>query len=98
VGYVIIKTASTRRTLDKWKEKARFEADRFCFSMAAMVAALLSTTRKSGFLLVLPFMFATALRFAALELGLLVFIGFFTAKLRCYKLVNSFSRFGPLMR
>jgi len=39
---------------------------------------------------------ALSLNFAALELGILILLGFFVAKLHCYRLVNSILNFRPL--
>ena len=88
-----IKTASTRRALDKWKEKAASEATRFYTSIAALGAFVLSTPRTGRFFLILPMTFAVSLNFVALEFALLVLMGFLAAKLRCYMMVNSFLRF-----
>jgi len=41
-------------------------------------------------------MFGASLNFVAIELFLLILIGLFTAKLRCYKLVNSLLKSMPL--
>ncbi len=61
-----------------------------------MVAFVLSAPRRGRFFLVLPMALFASFNFAFLELALLILIGFFTAKLHCYKLVNSMLKFMPL--
>ena len=84
-----VKTASTRRLIDKWRRKADSEATRFYVSTAAMAAFVLSAPRRGRFFLVLPMALFASFNFAFFELSLLILIGFFTAKLQCYRLVNS---------
>jgi hypothetical protein len=48
--------------------------------------------------LALALVVATMANFAFSELALLVLLGFLTAKLRCYRLVNSFLKFMPSAR
>jgi hypothetical protein len=93
-----MRTATTRRSIDKWREKARTEATRFYASTAVMAAFILSTPRRGKFFLVLPMVFALALNFAVLELVVLILIGFLFAKLHCYRFVNSALRFMTLTR
>jgi len=49
-------------------------------------------------LLALALVVGTMANFAFSELALLIFLGFLTAKLQCYRLVNSFLRFMPYTR
>jgi hypothetical protein len=93
-----IKTATTRKSIDKWREKARSEATRFYASTAVVAAFILSTPRQRRFFLALPMVFALALNFAFLELAVLILIGFFLAKLHCYRLVNTAIRFMTFAR
>jgi hypothetical protein len=90
-----VKTAMTRKTLDKWKNRAGSEATRFYFSTAAMVAFVLSAPKRGRYFLILPTAFAVSLNFAFFELALIILIGFFTAKLHCYRLVNSVLKLMP---
>jgi len=90
-----ISTAATLRAIDKWKEKTRSEATRFYMSTGALLASVLPPPRLRRLLLALALVVATMANFAFSELALLVFLGFLTAKLQCYRLVNSFLRFVP---
>jgi hypothetical protein len=60
-----------------------------------LAAFLLSAPRDWKSVIVLPTVFGTWLNFVAIEFALLILIGFFTAKLHCYKLANSFLKFLP---
>jgi len=87
-----IKTARTHRAIDKWREKARAEATRFYTSTVAVVAFILSAPRRGKLTLALPVVLTAALNFAVFEFVFLLVIGFFTAKLYCYKVANSMLR------
>jgi hypothetical protein len=93
-----ISTAATLRAIDEWKEKTRSEASRFFISTGALLASVLPAPRGGRLLLAIALVAATMANFAFSELALLVFLGFLTAKLQCYRLVNSFLRFVPLTR
>ncbi|HYA55811.1 MAG TPA: hypothetical protein VEC08_05800 [Nitrososphaerales archaeon] len=93
-----ISTAATLRAIDKWKEKTRSEASRFYLSTWALFASVLPPARRGRILLAVALIVATMANFAFSELALLVFLGFLTAKLQCYRLVNSFLRFMPSTR
>jgi len=93
-----ISTAATLRAIDKWKEKTRSEASRFYVSTAALFASIMPPARLRRLLLALALVVATMANFAFSELALLVFLAFLTAKLQCYRLVNSFLRFMPSTR
>jgi hypothetical protein len=88
-----ISTAGTLRAIDKWKEKTRSEASRFYVSTGALLAYVLPAPRRGRLLLAVVLVVATMANFAFSELALLVFLSFLTAKLYCYRLVNSFLRF-----
>jgi hypothetical protein len=90
-----VKTATTRRTIDKWRQRAGSEATRFYVSTTAMVAYVLSAPRRGRYFLIVPTALAVSLNFAFLELAVIILIGFFTAKLHCYRLVNSVLKFMP---
>jgi hypothetical protein len=87
-----VKTASTRRALDKWKEKGASETSRFYASLAALGAFVLTAPRRGRFFLTVPVLFATSLSFVALGFTILFIVGWLAATLRCYLLVNSFLR------
>ena len=93
-----ISTAATLRAIDKWKEKTRSEASRFYLSTGALLASVLPPARWRRLLLAVALVVATMANFAFSELALLVFLGFLTAKLQCYRLVNSFLRVVPFTR
>ena len=93
-----ISTAATLRAIDKWKEKTRFEASRFYMSTGALLASVLPAPGRGRILLAIALVVATVANFAFSELALLVFLGFLTAKLQCYRLLNSFLRFMPFTR
>jgi len=93
-----ISTAATLRAIDKWKEKTSSEASRFYMSTGALLASVLPAPRRGRLLLAVALVVATMANFAFSELALLVFLGFLTAKLYCYRLVNSFLRFMPFTR
>jgi len=90
-----ISTASTLRAIDKWKEKTRSEASRFYVSTGALLASVLPPARRGRLLLAVALVVATLANFAFSEFALLVFLGFLTAKLHCYRFVNSFLRLMP---
>jgi len=93
-----ISTAATLRAIDKWKERTRSEASRFYVSTGALLASVLPPPRRGRVLLAIALVVATMANFAFSELALLVFLGFLTAKLHCYRLLNSFLRFMPFTR
>jgi hypothetical protein len=97
-GHVRISTAETRRAIDKWKERTRAEASRFYISTGGLLASVLPAPSRGRFLLALALVLAMMVNFAFSELALLVLLGFLTAKLQCYRLVNSFVRFVPVAR
>ena len=93
-----ISTAATLRAIDKWKEKTHFEASRFYMSTGALLASVLPPPRRGRVLLAVALVVGTMANFAFSELALLIFLGFLTAKLQCYRLLNSFLRFMPFRR
>ena len=93
-----ISTAATLRAIDKWKEKTSSVASRFYVSTGALLASILPAPPRGRLLLAVGLVVATMANFAFSELALLIFLGFLTAKLECYRLVNSFLRFMPFTR
>ena len=87
-----IRTARTHRAIDKWRDKAHIEAARFYTSLVALVGYLLSAPRRGKLAFAMPVVMTAALNFAVFEFVFLVVIGFFTAKLYCYKFANSMLR------
>lgn len=90
-----IATASTRRAIDRWKERAKIQVTRFHSRGAESVAQIIVSPSRSRILLVLPLVLALSLNFAAVELSVLIVVGFFVTKLRFYRLVNSVMKFVP---
>jgi hypothetical protein len=90
-----IRTAATHKAIDKWKERMSSEASRFYVSTAAVLASFLSLPRLGRFALALALVLGAVVNFALSEFALLALLGFFVAKLHCYRLVNSFLRFMP---
>jgi len=93
-----ISTAATLRAIDKWKDKMSSEASRFYISTGALLTSVLPPARRGRLLLAIALVVATVANFAFSELALLVFLGFLTAKLQCYRLVNTFLKFMPFAR
>jgi hypothetical protein len=67
-------------------------------STGALLTSFLPAPRRGKLLLAVVLVAATMVNFAFSELALLVFLGFLTAKLHCYRLVNSFLRLTPFTR
>jgi len=84
--------------MDSWKERTSSEASRFYVSKAAILASLLSAPVRGRFFLALALVSAAMVNFAFSELALLNILCFLTAKLYCYRLVNSFLKFAPSPR
>jgi len=95
---VRISTAETRRAIDKWKERTSSEVSRFHMTTAAVITSFLSNSRGIRAIFALALIALTILNFAFSEFALLTLLTFLTAKLYCYKLVNSFFRFVPFVR
>jgi len=93
--YTKIKTAATRRAIDMWKERAKTETSRFHSWTLALVAQLIVSTGRRRMFLVIPVVLALSLNFAVFELVILILIGFFIAKLHCYRFVNSMMKLMP---
>jgi len=92
---VRIRTAATRKAIDKWKERMSSEASRFYMSTAAIFASFVSFPKMGRFALAVGLVLAAIVNFALSEFALLALLGFLVAKLHCYRLVNSFLRFVP---
>ena len=93
-----LSTTSTRRAIDKWKGRARSQASKSKYWALEMAAIVLVSARWGRFA-VLPFLGVAAFfNFAAIQLVVLAFVGFFVAKLHFYRLVNSIVGFFTLSR
>ena len=86
---VKINTASTRRAIDRWREKARAEARRIQARALDIVAGVVTSSKRGRFAFVPPLLLAFSLHFAVVEIAILTVAGFYVAKLHCYRLVNS---------
>jgi len=67
-------------------------------STGALLASVLPPPRRGRVLLAIALVAGTMANFAFSELALLIFLGFLTAKLHCYRLLNSLLRFMPFTR
>jgi len=92
---VRIRTAATRKAIDKWKERMNAEASRFYMSTATILASFVSVPKIQRFATAIVLVLAAIVNFALSEFALLALLGFLMAKLSCYRLVNSFLRFVP---
>lgn len=90
-----IRTAATRKAIDKWKERMSFEASRFYMSTAAVLASFVSVPGLERFASAVVLVLAAVVNFALSEFALLALLGFLVAKLHCYRFVNLFLRFVP---
>lgn len=88
-----IKTASTRRAIDKWKDEAEAHVAKSQVWALELYTQLLSSPRRGRALLVPIFGLALMFHFAAIELVALISLGFFVAKLKFYGFLNSMLRF-----
>ena len=86
---VRVSTASTRRSIDMWRGKAKAHVMRSQYLALEYVSRLLTSPRKGKVALVPPLVLALSLNFALFELGVLVMMGFFVAKLHFYRFLNS---------
>lgn len=84
-----IRTASTRRAIDRWKGRAKAHVRRTQLWSLDFAARLLTSRKRAGVALIPMLILALSINFAALELVVLVLLGFFVAKLQFYRLVNS---------
>ena len=91
-----IRTAATRKAIDKWKERMNAEASRFYMSTATILASFVSVPKMRRFALAIVLVLAAIVNFALSEFALLTLLGFLMVKLNCYRLVNSFLRFVPV--
>jgi len=89
---VRIKTAPTRRAIDKWKGKARAHLERTQVWGLELVSMLLTSSRRGRALLVPLIGVGLLFNFAAVELATLSLVGFLMVKLKFYTLVNSMFR------
>ena len=88
-----VKTAATRRAIDKWKARAKAHVGKSQIWALEIITQLLTSTRRGRVLLLPLFGLALLVNFAALEFVALVFLGFFIAKLKVYAFVNAMLRF-----
>ena len=93
-----LNTATTRRAIDKWKERIGSEGSKFYLSIGAIVTSVVSKRTGARPLVALVLVLATMFNFAFSEFALLAFLGLLTAKLQCYRLLNTFMRFVPPTR
>jgi len=89
---VRLRTAGTLRAIDRWKEKAGLEVERFYGSLASIAILIPAAPQRKKLVWVLPLAVVGVLDFAFLEFALLVLLGLLTAKLSCYRLFNSMLR------
>jgi hypothetical protein len=92
---VRIRTAATRKAIDKWKERMSFEASRFYMSTAAIFASFVFVPKIGRFALAVALALSAVVNFALSEFALLALLGFLVAKLHCYRFLNLFLRFVP---
>ncbi len=93
-----IRTAATRKAIDKWKGRIGTEATRFYLSTAAIATSVLSVPNLGRTLIAIVLVLGTMVNFALSELALLTLVGFLVAKLNVYRFVNLFLRFAPFAR
>ena len=91
-------TSPTRRAIDKWKERISTEVSKFYLSIGAILTSVFSVRTGARPLIALILVLSTMFNFALSELALLTLLGFLTAKLHCYRLLNSFLRLVPPVR
>lgn len=84
-----IRTASTRRAIDRWKAQARLQVRRSQDSALDFVSRLLVSPQRGRAVFIPPMILALSLHFAVVELATIVLVGFFVAKLHCYRFANS---------
>ncbi|MDG6910983.1 MAG: hypothetical protein JRN18_01370 [Nitrososphaerota archaeon] len=83
-----VKTASARRAIDAWRFRSKAQVKKSMDWTFYMVAQLLVSSRRERVALIPLLVFASSFSFAASELVMLVLVGFFIAKLQCYRFVN----------
>ena len=83
-----VKTASTRKVIDRLKSRARAQVGISRDWTLYLAARLLTSSRRENAALLPLLVFASSFSFATLELVMLILLGFFAAKLQCYRLVN----------
>lgn len=93
-----VKTASTRRSIDKWKGRARGQVRRSQTWGMELVSRLVLSSRRGKFALVPPLLAALSFNFVTAEFVILLLVGYFILKLHCYRLVNSLMRLLPSPR
>jgi hypothetical protein len=82
-----IRTANTLRAIDSWSERFRSRNSSFLGGLLVLVLGFASSKR---YLLAFPpLILYLALNFAFLQLGALILIGFFLAKLYSYRFANA---------
>ncbi|MDG6958907.1 MAG: hypothetical protein JRM79_04600 [Nitrososphaerota archaeon] len=87
-GDLKAKTASTRRAIDGWKSRAKAQVRMSRGWTLYLAAQLLTSSRRERAALIPLLVFASLFSFATLEFVMLVLVGFFIAKLQCYRFVN----------
>ena len=86
---VKIRTAPTRRAIDKWKGKARAQARMSQYWALDFVTQLLTSSKRWKVVFIPPLILVLSFNFAAFELGILILVSFFITKLQCYRFANS---------
>lgn len=84
-----VSTASTRRSIDRWRGKAKAHVIRSRYLALEYASRLLTSPRKGRAALLPPLVLALSVNFALFELGVLVLMGFLVAKLHFYRFLNS---------
>jgi hypothetical protein len=83
-----LSTASTRRAIDGWKGRASVRVKTSWAWAIVLTAQLLISERRERLALLPALVFALSLNFALAELAILIVVGFYVAKLQCYRFVN----------
>ena len=85
---VRVKTTSTRRAIDAWRARAKAQVRKSRGWTLYLAARLLTSYRRERVAFIPLLVFASSFSFATLELVMLILLGFFAAKLQCYRFVN----------
>ena len=84
-----IGTASTRRAIDTWKGRAKAHVKRTQLWTLEFLTRVLTSRSREKTVLVPLLIMALSVRFAVLELVILVLVGFYFVKLQLYRFVNA---------
>ena len=83
-----IRTAGTRRAIDRWKVRAKLHVRSSQDRALDFVSRLLVPPQRGKAVFIPPLVLALSLNFAAVELATIILVGFFIAKLQCYRFAN----------